>query len=370
MRWLYVSRQNNRSGFHILEHLLQEGIHIPTAILLPRASKPNLLGNATQAQEDMERYSIDVAFYGCRPLRFHKSIQKLSENAGIDVTARTTIKNDETYEWIRSLSLDLIVLGGGWPELLPKRIIDIPRLGTINTHPSLLPEFRGTDVHRWQVYHGIQYSGTTIHYVDEHFDTGAILGQAVVEVHPDDVPQELAENAAIVAGPLMSDVLNQIFQADPKRLQGNPQTARGEFSRYFSRWRWEDRDFLQINWKRPATDLSRFIRACTQETYRYNGPFFRVRGYEYIIRLADVTCHDGRGYPGEVIRIDDDVIVRCEESEVALRLMQIQPIRSGDWATCSHSERAVIAGVLFCRDGISVGDNLIKLSAQEDVVNE
>ena len=94
------------------------------------------------------------------------------------------------------LELDLIVLGGGWPELLPLNIIEAPLIGSINTHPSLLPDFRGTDIVRWQVFNNVKKTGVTIHYMDERFDTGQIIGQVEMDVEDIETPQLITTKLA------------------------------------------------------------------------------------------------------------------------------------------------------------------------------
>lgn len=347
MKWLYVSRQFNRSGYMILEHLLREGIHIPAAVLLTSGQPNNPLDDPALAGAEIERYQHEVARYHGRPLRFMQSIRLLAEQHGIPVLEKDTIKSDESYHWLHSAAFDLIALGGGWPELFPERIIQLPPLGVINTHPSLLPAFRGTDVHRWQVLHGVRRSGTTIHSIEAQFDTGPILGQAAVEIEPADTPQDLAAKTGKIAAPLMSSVLTQIFQAAPARLTGIPQPASDDSNQPFHRWRWKDRAFLQIDWTRPAPDLARLVLACTQESYRYNGPYFSHHNQTYIVREAEAVPLDGPGSPGDLLVAGSEVLVRCAPGSGALRLAQVQPIQMRDWETYTHSAPAAPAGQVF-----------------------
>jgi methionyl-tRNA formyltransferase len=155
------------------------------------------------------------------PLRFERSISQLSAEHDVPVLRLESIKSSAAVNVLRGLALDLIVLGGGWPERIPERVIEMPPLGIISTHPSLLPRFRGTDVHRWQVMHGVKRSGSTIHYVDAELDTGAILGTEEVEISPEDTPQDLAAKSGVAAGPLMVRVLDAVEQAAPGRARGH-----------------------------------------------------------------------------------------------------------------------------------------------------
>ena len=360
MRFIYVSRAFNRIGYSILKHLLSHGIYKPAAVVLSESPLSKLLDEPASASKEIERYIDEANFMGCRPIRFHGSISRLAHRFGIPVFYRKTLKDDTALAWLQSLAPDLIVLGGGWPELLPKCVIDMPRLGIINTHPSLLPDFRGTDIHRWQIYHGVSRSGTTIHYVDQVFDTGDILGKAETEISDTDTPQALADKAGVVAGPLISDVLGKIVASAPHKLLGEAQCGREDDSRYYSRWRWEDRGFLRLDWTSSAVKLQCFVLACTQESFRYNGPFFILRDQEYILREARVVPHDGTGKPGQVVWVDDDgIIVRCSDSDVALSMILIQPVSRKDWSPPSHNEPARSARTYVSNGAIVIGDDLI-----------
>jgi methionyl-tRNA formyltransferase len=356
LKFLYVSRQFNRSGYHILNYLLESRLFIPTAVLLPYVEKYNPLDNPSSAIKEIIRYKNDSLRKGFRPLRFHGSIRELALDAGIPVIEKKSIKGDETYEWLKSLNIDLIVLGGGWHELIPPHVIRLPRLGVINTHPSLLPKFRGTDIHRWQVYKGVRQSGTTIHYIDEMFDTGDILAQKAVDICPRDTPQELAEKAALVSGSIMVDVLQRISEAAPQRIQGMSQPAKNDSSQYYSRWRWEDRSFMRVKWTHQAEEITRFVLACTQEDYKYNGPFFQIRNQNYFLRRAMQVSHDRRGRPGEVLRINDEgIFVKCGVNSTLL-MQQIQPFNQQDWNCFNHKSEAWSGNTIVHNIDFSVGD--------------
>ena len=227
---------------------------------------------------------------------------------------------------LSSFKPDLIVLGGGSPQLIPERIINLPRGGVINTHPSLLPQFRGTDIHRWQVLNDVKKSGTTIHYIDTTFDTGEILGQKSVDIGFEDTPQKLFEKTAKVAGELMISILQRIENSLPNKVNGEVQEARKDSSRYFSRWRWEDREFLKIDWSKSTNELFKLILASTQESYIYNAPFFFYRKNKIIVREAKAVPCKTNVPPGTVLSISNDgalIKCGCENSALLVTLAQV-----------------------------------------------
>lgn len=358
MRFLFVSRTTNRCGYYTLQYLLNDGRFTPEAVLLPEGEAAPLERDEKQLLAEKSRYLEEVEYYRCRKLRFMKSIGQLARANGILLVFLDDIRSDTAYRWLKSLHVDLIVLGGGWPQLISQRVIRLPRLGILNTHPSLLPQFRGTDVHRWQVYAGVRLSGVTIHYVDERFDTGDILEQKAIRISPDTTPQELFEKSARTAGPLMVQVLERVCAADPHRLAGKVQEKRDSSVLYHNRWPWQERDFLRLDWRKPAWELRNFVLACTQESYKYNGPFFSHRDQEYIVREAGVVSASP-ALPGEVINVNEQgVAVSCGDTENCLLLRQVQRASKGGWPNHPHSEPAVAAKTFAATVGLRPGDVL------------
>ena len=77
-------------------------------------------------------------------------------------------------------------------QIVPKGVLDIPRLGCINVHASLLPKYRGGAPIQHAIMNGEKETGITIHYINEHYDEGAIIFQASCPVLPSDTPDEVA----------------------------------------------------------------------------------------------------------------------------------------------------------------------------------
>ncbi|RUM36372.1 MAG: methionyl-tRNA formyltransferase [Desulfobulbus sp.] len=101
-------------------------------------------------------------------------VKILAEKAGIPVLQPTAIRTEEFLDTLRNFAPDLIVVTA-YGRILPGKLLDLPRLGTINVHGSLLPKYRGAAPIQWAVINGEKESGVTIMQVDEGMDTGDIL---------------------------------------------------------------------------------------------------------------------------------------------------------------------------------------------------
>lgn len=283
MRILYVTRHFNHSGFLILKRLIEEGMPIGAVLLHKnddRWRKPVL-------KEILKyMYYFKCWFYRCQPLRTIRSEEELAKRNGIPIIWTESIKSDEFFEQLKELNPDIIVLGGGWHELIPKRVFSFPRLGCINTHPSLLPEFRGTSITRWQVLHGVEKSGSTIHYVDDTFDTGGVLAQHVVNVSNNVTPQELFLALGHAGAEIMISLLRRFEES------GKQESYRVDhnvfYYKYFKKWSW-DIEELRINWSDPLKSIHFKVLANTQESFEYRGVYFDFNSEKFFLRKTRLT---------------------------------------------------------------------------------
>ncbi len=278
MRILYITRHFSESGHAILERLLAEGSMV-VAVVLHRTPDPwrePLRGAWRRAL-----YRLKCAWYRCRPLRMVGRTDRLARSHGIPILWTESVKSDGFYADVARLAPDLILLGGGWHEVLPPRIFSLPRLGTYNTHPSLLPAFRGTSITRWQVLRGVRVSGSTVHCVDAGIDTGGIVAQQAVDVPPDTTPQELFQLLGRTGADLLVPFLRRVER------EGRPPVITGQgdpaFATYHKRWKWS-LDTLRIDWSQPFAEIHQFVLANTQESYEYWGPHFTWQGSDHLLR--------------------------------------------------------------------------------------
>jgi phosphoribosylglycinamide formyltransferase-1 len=113
---------------------------------------------------------------------------------------------------IKHFDPDLVVLAG-FMKILPPNFVSALSPNLINTHPSLLPEFKGAHAVRDALAAGATRTGVTIHVVDEGVDTGPHLAQAEVQIHPGETEAELHERIKVVERELLVDVVKQFAES-------------------------------------------------------------------------------------------------------------------------------------------------------------
>lgn len=143
-----------------------------------------------------------------------------------------------------------LALCTGFPWLIPAEAIDVPRLGIVNGHPSLLPRYRGPFPIAWAVRNGEPEIGMSYHVMDAQFDTGNVLAQVRLPLNDDANWATLQAQFAAVTPTLLAEVFDRLARGD----RGEPQTG-GDYQSQF-----ED-DYRFVDLTQNAADIHRQVRA-------------------------------------------------------------------------------------------------------------
>jgi methionyl-tRNA formyltransferase len=154
---------------------------------------------------------------------------------------------------LRALEPDLMVCWG-FPWKLPQAALDVPRLGSINLHPGLLPRHRGPIPLAWALRDGDGRFGVTWHRMDAELDTGGILAQTTIPIDDEDVEiMQIGPKLGAAAFELLPAVLGRVAAGDPGDVQDDSLTTwAGHF---------EDADYARIDWTQPARRIHDQVRA-------------------------------------------------------------------------------------------------------------
>jgi methionyl-tRNA formyltransferase len=150
---------------------------------------------------------------------------------------------------LRTHAPDLAICTG-FPWLIPQDAIDVPRLGIVNGHPSMLPRYRGPFPIAWAVRNGETEIGMTYHLMDAGFDTGNVLAQTSMPLGDDESEETLFKRFPAVVSELLPIVFERLAAGD----RGDPQDG-GEYQSMFEEGYWS------IDPSQPAADVHRQVRA-------------------------------------------------------------------------------------------------------------
>lgn len=155
-------------------------------------------------------------------------------------------KNSEFIEELKSYKPDVICVVA-YGKILPKEILEIPKLGCINVHASLLPKYRGAAPIQWAVINGEKKTGITTMYMDEGMDTGDIILKEEVDILPEETTGELWNKLSKVGGKLLVETLKQISENTAPRIkQTNDYTMAPMLSKENGRIDWNKMNTNQI----------------------------------------------------------------------------------------------------------------------------
>ena len=155
--------------------------------------------------------------------RFY-SLRTLTHNYGVPLYHTDKIGTAKFLEFVRDLGPD-IILSVACPRIIGKSLLEIPRLGCINVHCSLLPKGRGRDPGFWPLALGHTETGITIHYMDEKMDNGDIILQRTMPIHAEDTLESLYRRIAKVSADLIVTTLDDIEKGTVLRLPNNEEEA-------------------------------------------------------------------------------------------------------------------------------------------------
>jgi methionyl-tRNA formyltransferase len=240
-------------------------------------------------------------------------VKKLALKHSLEVFQPVKLRNSEEMQRLAALEPDLILVSA-FGQILPQSILDIPRFGCLNVHPSLLPKYRGATPIPSAILGGDKETGVTIMLMDTGMDTGPIVSQIIVGIEPQDTTESLSNRLAQAGVRLLAETLPLWFDRSLK-----PQPQDGNKATYTAPITKEDG---VINWQMTAEEISRRVRAF----YPWPGCYTWWQG-KLLKILEAVALHKERNLsPGKVIALasGQPAVVGVETGDGILGLIRIQ----------------------------------------------
>ncbi len=216
------------------------------------------------------------------------------------------MKNPDVEVQLRVAGPDVLIVAA-YGLLVPLSILSVPRYGAVNVHASLLPRWRGAAPIQRALLAGDPQTGISIMKMDEGLDTGPVYERRVVAIARNEDAGTLHERLADVGGQALLDVLEQI---EAGRAQAVPQ--RGEDASYAAKI---DKRETQLDWRRPAVELERIVRAFRP------APGATARLGDEALKIWRAELTQGKGEPGTVLS-GEPITVACGDG--ALRIVELQ----------------------------------------------
>jgi methionyl-tRNA formyltransferase len=235
----------------------------------------------------------------------YTALEPLAAEHGIPLVSVRDMRGREALNLLAQNNPDL-VLEVGWSHRIPKPILDLPHLGAIGIHNSLLPGNRGMASLNWALIRGETVWGTTLFYLEESIDSGEIIAQRSYQITAQDDINTLFAKADTAAVAMLRDILPKIRAGTSPRTPQDPALVS-----WLPRRRPEDG---KIDWRQDAKAIYNLVRALKSP---YPNAFTFLRGKKICIadaRLAEAPP----GKPGSVTSVGDSVVVGTRRGAIAL----------------------------------------------------
>ncbi len=238
-------------------------------------------------------------------------VKETAEALGLPVFQPVSLKEEFTRRFLTSYQPDAIVVVA-YGHMIPAWMRELPRLGCLNLHASLLPKYRGAAPIPWSIIQGERVTGVTIMKIDAGLDTGDILLQRAIPVRDDDVTETLSERLSLLGADLMVEALRGLERGEIAPRPQDPTLAT-----LAPRLKKEDG---RIDWSLPAEQIALRVRGLRP----WPGAYSDFRGKQLHIWRA-VPCPTSRNAaaPGALVAESGKLLAACGGGST-LELQEVQ----------------------------------------------
>ncbi|NQU83437.1 MAG: methionyl-tRNA formyltransferase [Parcubacteria group bacterium] len=237
-------------------------------------------------------------------------VKKTAKKLGLKIFQPESIKKQE--EVIRKLNPDIAVIVA-YGQLIPKRILSIPKFGFINLHPSLLPKYRGPSPIQSTILNGDKETGVSIIILDEKMDHGPILSQKKIKIEKDETAESLHEKSSKIGADLITKTANDLVSGKIKGKEQNHKKA--TFTKILKR---EDG---KINFEKSAEENERMVRAYSP----WPGTFTEINGKRLKIISAYIYKKEEHQKTGVFFEAKNKKLaVKCKKEALVLERVQLE----------------------------------------------
>ena len=222
------------------------------------------------------------------------------------------IKDRKPIEELQTLMPDVIVVMA-YGQILPRAVLEIPKIACLNLHASLLPRWRGAAPIQAAIAAGDRETGITVMYMDEGLDTGDILLQRTIDILSTDTGGSLHDRLAQIAPEVLLESLELLVKGIAPRI---PQD--NSLATYAPKLKREDG---RIDWSEPAEMIERKIRAFNP----WPGAFMEIStNGTRILKIFSATVVDFEGKPGEILDNQHELVIAAGTGALSLHEVQLE----------------------------------------------
>lgn len=240
----------------------------------------------------------------------YSPVKEVALAEGIPVYQPENFRDEEAVQTLAALQPDVIAVVA-YGRILPQKVLDIPKLGCVNIHASLLPQYRGSAPYQWAVLDGLKETGVTAQHMAAKMDAGDIIDVAKTPIGENETAGELLDRLAVLGAELLSRTLTK-FQNGT--AVGNPQNeAEVSFAPML------DKSMCPIDWSKPARKVHDHVRGL----HPWPVATAQLAGTNFKIHATRVV--EGTGAPGQLLALTKTgLVVACGEGAVEISQLQAE----------------------------------------------
>lgn len=239
-------------------------------------------------------------------------VKKYAIEQNLEVVQPVKVRNNpEFVEQLKNINPDVICVVA-YGKIIPKEILDIPRLGCINVHGSLLPKYRGAAPIQWAVLNGDKETGITTMFMDVGMDTGDMINKEVVQIGDDETTGELWDRLSIIGAKLLVKTLKDLENGTYKReKQGDDFTVAPMIKK----------EMAKIDWKnQTSSEIKNLVRGLNP----FMGAFSFLNDKKIKIWKVEKLNDKSEKEPGTVLVSDSKAGLVIATKDGAVSVLEIQ----------------------------------------------
>ena len=239
------------------------------------------------------------------------AVKEVALRHDLPVFQPENFREEETVEQLRALRPDVIAVVA-YGRILPQSVLDIPPLGCINIHASVLPAYRGSAPYQWAVLDGLKETGVSAMYLVREMDAGDVIEVSTTPIGPDETAGQLLDRLAVLGAELLSKTLGR-FSA------GEQVTATAQNPEKVSYAPMLDKSMCPIDWTKTAQQVHDRVRGL----HPWPVATTEIQGRRFKIHQTAIV--DGCGEPGTILGLTKTGLkIACGEGAVEIRSLQAE----------------------------------------------
>lgn len=238
------------------------------------------------------------------------AVKEVAISHNLPVFQPEHFREEETVEQLRALQPDVLAVVA-YGRILPQRVLDIPKLGCINIHASLLPQYRGSAPYQWAVLDGLAETGVSAQYMAAKMDAGDVIGVAKTPIGENETAGQLLDRLAVLGADLLRDTLRQVESGTAVA------TKQDEAAVTYAPML--DKSMCPIDFTKSARQIHNQVRGL----HPWPVATMELKGQRF--KVHETRVLDRSGKPGEILELNKQgLVIACGEGAIEIRQLQAE----------------------------------------------